>query len=216
MAVLQIALDVTELVKAASLATEVASATKCEGVWFEAGTPLVKSWGRVAVKVLKDLTDCFVVADTKTMDVPGVEGSIMYEAGADAFTVLAVAEDDVIREAVETARSYGRTVIGDLISHPKPLERAVELYGLGVDTVTYHIGISVQKARGLRVTDLLDEVDKIKRETQLRVAVAGGIKPDDVRELVRRGIDVIVMGGAITNTEKPVYVVTKVLSVIRT
>ncbi|MEM0038607.1 MAG: orotidine 5'-phosphate decarboxylase / HUMPS family protein [Zestosphaera sp.] len=213
--VLQVALDLTELVRAASLAAEIASVTKCGNVWIEAGTPLIKSWGRVAVKALKDLTGCFVIADTKTMDVPSVEGSMMYEAGADAFTVLAVADDETIKEAGETARSYGRAVIGDLISHPKPLQRAIELYGLGVDAVTYHIGISVQKARGLRVTDLLDEVDRIKRETPLRVAVAGGIRPGDVRELTRRGVDVIVIGSAVTNAVKPVDVVTKVLDDMR-
>ncbi|MEM0015029.1 MAG: orotidine 5'-phosphate decarboxylase / HUMPS family protein [Zestosphaera sp.] len=215
MVVLQVALDLTELVRAASLAAEIASVTKCGNVWIEAGTPLIKSWGRVAVKALKDLTGCFVIADTKTMDVPSVEGSMMYEAGADAFTVLAVADDETIKEAGETARSYGRAVIGDLISHPKPLQRAIELYGLGVDAVTYHIGISVQKARGLRVTDLLDEVDRIKRETPLRVAVAGGIRPGDVRELTRRGVDVIVIGSAVTNAVKPVDVVTKVLDDMR-
>ncbi|MEM3848147.1 MAG: orotidine 5'-phosphate decarboxylase / HUMPS family protein [Zestosphaera sp.] len=215
MVVLQVALDLTELVRAASLAAEIASVTKCGNVWIEAGTPLIKSWGRVAVKALKDLTGCFVIADTKTMDVPSVEGSMMYEAGADAFTVLAVADDETIKEAGETARSYGRAVIGDLISHPKPLQRAIELYGLGVDAVTYHIGISVQKARGLRVTDLLDEVDRIKRETPLRVAVAGGIRPGDVMELTRRGVDVIVIGSAVTNAVKPVDVVTKVLDDMR-
>lgn len=214
-AVLQIALDLTDLMRVLRLSAEIASATRCEGVWFEAGTPLIKSWGKLAVKSLKDLTSCFVVADTKSMDVPGVEGAAMYEAGADAYTILAVAEDEMIREAVEVARSYGKSIIGDLISHPKPLQRAQELHRLGIDMIVYHIGISVQRARGLRAIDLLNEVAKIKRETSLRVAVAGGIKPEDVKKIVEEGIDVIIMGGAITNSEKPLEVVMKTLTYMK-
>ncbi len=214
-AVLQVALDLTDLTRVLELSAEIASVTRCEGVWLEAGTPLIKSWGKLAVRSLKELTRCFIVADTKSMDVPRLEGAIMYEAGADAYTVLALAEDEVIKEAVEIARSYNKLVIGDLISHPRPLQRAHELHNLGVDMVVYHIGISVQRARGLRVTDLLSEAARIKRETSLKVAVAGGIKPEDVKEIIREDIDTIVMGSAITSAEKPVEVVMKTLMFMR-
>ncbi|MEO3993111.1 MAG: orotidine 5'-phosphate decarboxylase / HUMPS family protein [Desulfurococcaceae archaeon TW002] len=212
MAILQIALDLTDLMKVLELSVEIASATRCENIWLEAGTPLIKSWGKLAVKSLKDLTSCFVVADTKTMDVPRIEGTIMYEAGADAYTVLAAAEDETIKEAVETARSYGKLVIGDLISHPKPLQRAYELYRLGIEAIVYHVGISVQRIRGLRVMDLLNEAAKIKQETSLKVAVAGGIKPEDVRKIMEKGIDIVVMGGAVTSAKNPVEVVMKTLT----
>lgn len=215
LAILQIALDSTDLKRVLKLSVEVASVTKCESVWLEAGTPLIKSWGTLAVKSLKDLTGCFVVADTKSMDVPGLEGAVMYEAGADAYTVLAVAEDEMIKEAVEAARSYGKSVIGDLISHPRPLQRAQELHRLGVDTIVYHIGISVQRARGLRAIDLLNEVARIKRETSLRVAVAGGIKPEDVKKIVEEGIDIVIIGGAITNSERPIEAVMKTLTYMK-
>jgi len=214
-AILQVALDLTDLMRVLELSAEIASITRCENVWLEAGTPLIKSWGKLAVRSLKELTGCFVVADTKSADVPRLEGMIMYEAGADAYTVLATAEDEVIKEAVETARNYNKLVIGDLISHPKPMQRAQELYHLGVDMIVYHIGISVQRARGLRATDLLSEAAKIKKETSLKVAVAGGIKPEDVERIVEEGVDVIVMGSAITNAKKPVEVVMKTLALIR-
>jgi 3-hexulose-6-phosphate synthase len=213
--VLQVALDLTDLTRVLELSAEIASATRCGGVWLEAGTPLIKSWGKLAVRSLKELTGCFVVADTKSVDVPRLEGAVMYEAGADAYTVLALAEDEVIKEAVETARSHGKLVIGDLISHPRPLQRAHELSRLGVDVLVYHIGISVQRARGLRVTDLLSEAARIKRETSLKVAVAGGIKPEDIEEIVKEGIDIVIMGSAITSAEKPVEVVMKILTFMK-
>lgn len=214
-AILQVALDLTDLMSVLKLSVEIASTTRCENVWLEAGTPLIKSWGKLAVSSLKSLTGCFIVADTKSIDVPRVEGASMYEAGADAYTVLAVAEDEVIKEAVETARSYSKSVIGDLISHPKPLQRAYELHHLGVDTIVYHVGISVQKARGLRAVDLLNEAVKIKQETSLNVAVAGGIKPEDVRKIVEEGIDIVIVGSAITSAKNPAEVVMRILTHIK-
>jgi 3-hexulose-6-phosphate synthase len=65
------------------------------------------------------------------------------------------------------------------------------------------------------VTDLLSEAARIKRETSLKVAVAGGIKPEDVEEIVKEGIDIVIMGSAITSAEKPVEVVMKILTFMK-
>ncbi|MEM0045326.1 MAG: orotidine 5'-phosphate decarboxylase / HUMPS family protein, partial [Desulfurococcaceae archaeon] len=107
--VLQIALDMEELVKAVDIASKIALATKCEQVWIEAGTPLIKAWGKLAVKALKELTNCYIVADTKTMDVPELEAKVMFDAGASAFTVLGVADDDTLKEATEVRERYGKS-----------------------------------------------------------------------------------------------------------
>lgn len=213
--ILQVALDLTELVKAADIATRVASHTLCRSVWIEVGTPLLKAWGKIAVKALKNLTNCFIVVDTKTMDVPSIEGGVLLDAGGDAFTVLAVADNEVVREAVETARSRGKMVIADLIGHPRPVERAVELDGMGVDVILYHVGISVQKARGLTALDMEKEVEELRRRVSARIAVAGGLKPGAVRSLVLKGADIVVVGSAITRAEDPLRVVDEILEEIK-
>ncbi|MCY0868085.1 MAG: orotidine 5'-phosphate decarboxylase [Desulfurococcus sp.] len=213
--ILQVALDLTELVKAADIATRVASHTLCRSVWIEVGTPLLKAWGKIAVKALKNLTNCFIVVDTKTMDVPSIEGGVLLDAGGDAFTVLAVADNEVVREAVETARSRGKMVIADLIGHPRPVERAVELDGMGVDVILYHVGISVQKARGLTALDMEREVEELRRRVSARIAVAGGLKPGAVRSLVLKGADIVVVGSAITRAEDPLRVVDEILEEIK-
>ncbi|MEZ0394469.1 MAG: orotidine 5'-phosphate decarboxylase / HUMPS family protein [Desulfurococcaceae archaeon] len=203
MALLQVALDVVDLRRALEIAMEIAAATGCEGVWLEAGTPLIKSWGALAIKLLKNSTGCFVVADTKTVDAAEVEVEAMGEAGADAVTVLGLAADETIKSAVEAARRRGVAIMVDMISHPDPLSRALEVRAMGIDYVIYHVGIDVQRHRGITARGLLAEAARIKREAGLRIAVAGGLKLDDLAEVVRAGADVAIVGSAITRSQRP-------------
>ncbi len=202
--ILQIALDTPDLFKALELATSIVSETGCKNIWLEAGTPLIKAWGKLSVKLLKDLSKCFIVADTKTMDTGGLEAEIFYKAGADAFTVLGLADNSTIEEAVEKKKEYGRKLIIDLINHPKPFERALELDNYDIDIILYHVGIDVQVRRRITITDLLEELRKLVKQLNTGIAVAGGIKYEDVEKFKEVGVDVIVVGGAITRSENPV------------
>lgn len=208
---LQIALDLLELTKAVEIAARIVSSVKCDNIWIEVGTPLLKSWGKIAVKALKNITDCFLVADTKIMDVPEVEGATVFGAGADAYTILAVADDEVIRDGIKYAHEKGKTVIVDLINHPDPLKKAVKLSEYGADVLLYHVGISVQKARGISARDLKNEIAELRRLVPVKIAVAGGLKPGDVKELIELGVDVVVVGGAITKNPEPESVVKQLL-----
>jgi len=201
---LQIALDTINLLDAVDLAAKIASALSCEDIWFEAGTPLIKSWGKIAVKALKEATNCFTVADAKIMDVGSIESELFFKAGADAVTVLGVADNETIREVLEKARECGKIVIVDLINYPKPYERALELADMGVDVILYHVGVDVQKKRGITATALLEEVEKLKRSLKCKIAIAGGIKHGDASVFAKIGVDVIVVGSAIIRAENPV------------
>jgi len=202
--VLQVALDFTDLYDALELATKLSSSVGKENLWIEAGTPLIKSWGRVAVKLLKEFTGCTVVADTKTMDTGGLEAELFYRAGADVVTILGLADDSTVKEAIGKAREYNKLVAIDLINHPNPINRAVEVVESGADIVIYHVGIDVQKKRGLSVTDMINELIELRKRIQNRIAVAGGIKHGDTRRFLDIGIDIIIVGSAITKSDNPV------------
>jgi 3-hexulose-6-phosphate synthase len=204
MVILQIALDTHDLFKAVSLAISITSQIGCNNIWIEAGTPLIKSWGYIGIHVLKNTTKCFIVADTKTMDTGAYEGEIVLSAGANAFTVLGLADNNTIVEALEKAREYNALLIVDLINHPNPYERAIELDKLGVDIILYHVGIDVQKARGLTADQLVEEIKRLRKKVRAKIAVAGGIKHGKAKPLVNAGADIIVVGGAITKSENPV------------
>jgi len=202
--ILQIALDLEELVKAVEIATKVSSTFKCENIWLEIGTPLLKSWGKIAVRSIKELTKCFTVADTKTMDVPLLEARIVKSAGADAFTVLGVADEETLVEAATAKRELDILLIVDLISSKDPYKRALEVARYEPDIVLFHVGISVQRARGVSVVKLVEEAVRVKEEVGVKVAVAGGLKPGTIKPIVERGVDIIIVGSAITSAKDPV------------
>jgi 3-hexulose-6-phosphate synthase len=211
--ILQIALDLEELVKAVDIATKITSSLKCENIWLEVGTPLLKAWGKIAIRSIKELTKCFTVVDTKTMDVPLVEARVVKSAGGDAFTVLGTADDETLIEASVAKKEHGILLIVDLISSRDPYKRALETAKYEPDVLLFHVGISVQRARGVTAAELVEEIVKVKNEiSNVKIAVAGGLKPGLIKPIVERGVDVVVVGSAITSAEDPVSVTRRILS----
>ncbi|MCD6461799.1 MAG: orotidine 5'-phosphate decarboxylase [Thermoplasmata archaeon] len=190
--VLQVALDEMVLSRAVEMAREAVEG----GVdWIEVGTPLIKSEGMEAVRTMKRLfPDRVVVADMKTMDTGGYEVEMAAKAGADVVCVLGVADDETIREAVESARNYGASVMVDLLGCRDPVGRAGEVEALGADIVGVHVGIDQQ----MRGEDPLAVLREVTSAVSVPVAVAGGINPSTAGEVVEAGASIVIVGSAIT------------------
>ncbi len=199
----QVALDYTRMADAVRTASRIVGVG--DNVVLEAGTPLVKAYGLESVTILRALPGPgYVVADMKTMDTGRLEVELAAEAGASASTVLSLASDATIVEAVEAAEELGVTLYGDLIDHPDPLGRAVRLEELGVHVVLLHIGIDVQRRLGLTAGSRVEVVKRIRENLgRAVVAVAGGVKPGEVGDLVGAGADIVVIGSAITRASDP-------------
>ena len=210
---LQVALDFTSLNDALRVARVI---PRHGAVILEAGTPLIKSRGMQAVRLLRLLPgEHFVVADTKTMDTGALEVSLAAEAGADAVSVLAVAPEETIGEAVDKAREYGLAVYGDMIGHPDPLEAARTLRRLGVHIALLHIGVDVQRRLGLTASQLRDLIGRVAGEFQGPVAVAGGIKPEETGALASAGASIVIIGGGITRAGDPAAAAQRALEGLR-
>ncbi len=190
MPILQVALDFIILERALKAAEE---AVKGGADWLEAGTPLIKSEGMRAVRELKRKFKKPVVADLKTMDVGRVEVEIAAKSGADVITIMAVADDGTIRDAIDAARKYGAKIMVDLLNHPNPVNRAKELEKMGVDYLCVHVGID-QQMEGKNPLEILREVAKSVR---IPVAAAGGLNSENVANAVENGAEIIIVGGAI-------------------
>lgn len=198
---LQVALDLTSIDKALSIA---------EKAWsngadiLEAGTPLIKSEGLKAVKILRrEFPDAVIVADMKTVDVGDLEASLAAEAGADIVTVMGFAWDSTIKVVVRAAKEYGVLVEADLMYVEDIIGRARRLKELGVDIIGLHIGIDVQKERGITASTLMEEVKKVVEIFGNNVSVAGGLREDNVGNVVKAGARIIVVGSAITKADDP-------------
>ena len=209
---LQVALDLISL----EMALKVAEKAWEAGVdILEAGTPLIKSEGMRAVKALKrEFPSATLVADLKTMDTGRLEFTIAAEAGADVATVLAVAPDSTVEEAVDAGKSLGIVVEADLIGHPDPLARASQLERLGVELICVHVGVDVQRRLGVRIGDMAGVVEAVKRAFRGKVAVAGGVNRDSAPLLARAGADIVIVGSAIVKAGDPYVAASEIIRAV--
>lgn len=193
---LQVALDLMQLNRAIPIARE---AVEGGADWIEAGTPLIKSEGAEAVRALRrEFPSMKIIADTKTMDTGSFEVEIMAKAGADVVTVLGLADDATIEEAVMAGRKYGAEVMVDLINVPDRVARAKRVEELGVAYVCMHMGIDTQM-RGEEPP--IEVLRRIVSELSIPVAVAGGITAENAGEYVEAGASDVIVGGAIVKTD---------------
>lgn len=178
-------------------------ARKCSGAgahFLEAGTPLIKSQGIGIVSELKRIApDKQIVADMKTMDTGYLETKLAAEAGADVVSILAVADDNTIKEAVRAGKEFGVKIACDLINVKNPVERAKELESFGVDYVCLHLGIDQQKKSDYPYPTL----KALSEEISIPIMAAGGLNDKKVEEVIKSGAEVIIVGGFITRSEKP-------------
>lgn len=196
MPVLQVALDLMQLNRSIVIAHE---AVDGGADWIEAGTPLIKSEGAEAVRALRrEFPNRKIIADTKTMDVGSFEVEIMAKAGADIVTVLGLADDATIEEAVMAGRKYGAEIMVDMINVPDRVQRAKEVQKLGAAYICMHMGIDTQM-RGEEPP--IDVLRKIVDTVSIPVAVAGGITAENAGEYVEAGATDVIVGGAIIKTE---------------
>lgn len=192
--ILQVALDFTDMDKA----LDVARKAICGNAdWLECGTPLIKSCGVRAIKILSNIFhDVPIVADMKTMDTGRLESLLAFEAGAKIISILGVADTKTILDAIDIAKEFDGLVMVDLINHPNPLERARELDNI-VDIILLHVGIDRQD----RYRVPLDLVRKIKNEVKCYLAVAGGLTDKTASLAVQSGADIVIVGRYITKSE---------------
>ena len=194
--ILQVALDVLELERAIEIGKE-----SIEGGadWLEAGTPLIKSEGMNAIRSLKDaFSDVKIVADMKTMDTGAIEVEMAAKSGASVVSILAIADNAVIEEAIKSARKYGVEIMVDIMNLEDPVRRAKEMEEMGVDYVCVHVGID-QQMKGM---DTLSLLEKVSAAINTPLAVAGGVDAEIASEAVNLDADVVIVGGNIVRSAK--------------
>ncbi|EGQ4043810.1 3-hexulose-6-phosphate synthase [Staphylococcus pseudintermedius] len=196
---LQLAIDLLNKEDAAELAKKVTDYVDI----VEIGTPIVINEGLPAVQHLKENVkdeDVKVLADLKIMDAADYEVSQAVKFGADVVTILGVAEDSSIKNAVEEAHKHGKELLVDLIAVQDLEKRAKEIDALGADYIAVHIGYDLQ-AEGQSPLESLRKVKSVIKNA--KIAVAGGIKPETVKEVADEGPDLIIVGGGIANADDP-------------
>lgn len=194
----QVALDLIDLPRAIRIAEEAVAG----GVtYIEAGTPLIKAEGMLAVRELRSkFPHLTIVADMKTMDAGSTEVEMAAKAGANIIFILGVADDSAIREAVLAGKKYGVKIAADLIMTGDPVRRAAELEELGVDIINIHVGLD-QQVLGVNPIDTVRKV--AGSVNHVLVAAAGGLNSETAVQAYEAGADIIIVGGALYKAADP-------------
>lgn len=210
---IQVALDLRDLDEALRIGE---AAYRGGAEWVEAGTPLIKNVGMEAVRRLRQrIPSATLVADLKTLDTGWLETEIAAQAGADIVCLSGLAHDNTIRDAVGCAKKYGVKIMVDLIEVKDPVRRAVELERLGVDYICAHTGIDVQRDKAEEIDRKFETLSRLTSSVKVPVAAAGGIRADTARRIVKGGVKILIIGGAITRASNPEAATRKILEVIR-
>ena len=168
---------------------------------LEVGTPCVKANGLALVEELKSrFPDKLILADLKTMDAGEYEATPFYAAGADICTVLGVSGIATIEGVVNAAKAHNAEAQVDLINVPNKAQCAKDSVGVGAQIVGIHTGLDAQAAGQTPFGDLGDIAGL---GLDVRISVAGGIKPATIKQVVDAGAAIIVVGAAIYGAPSP-------------
>ena len=196
---LQVALDLDNLDAVERILADLPNK---ERVLIEAGTPLVKKFGVGVVGKIRELRpDAFIIADLKTLDVGRVEVKMAADETADAVAISGLGTLESIQKAIHETQKQGIYSILDMMN-VKDFEDKLSAIpdDLKPDIVLLHRNVDLETYKAEKGEDIseMTEWGNIKKIKEIigggLVAVAGGIKPDNVEEAIDKGADIIIAG----------------------
>jgi bifunctional enzyme Fae/Hps len=186
---LQVAFDLTDLSAVLSVMDKLPIN---DHLILEAGTPLIKQYGLGVVREMRKVRpSSFIVADLKILDTGNLEARMAADETADAVVVSGLASTATIDKAIEEANKTGIYVIIDMLNVDKP-ENVLKSLKNKPDIIELHRAIDVEDT-----AHAWGNIAILKKYCKL-VAVAGGIREDNISEALASGADILVVGRAIT------------------
>jgi len=162
---------------------------------IEAGTPLIKKFGLSIISEIRKIRQsAFVVADLKTLDTGNLEARMAADAGADAVVISGLAPLSTIEKAIQEARKTGIYTVLDTLNVSDPVAVIGQLK-LKPDVVELHRAIDIEDTD--HAWGDIPAIRKAGGERML-IATAGGIRQHVVKDALRAGADIVVVGRAIT------------------
>jgi bifunctional enzyme Fae/Hps len=189
---LQVALDIVDLNK---LHAVLAALPENDHLIIEAGTPLVKKFGlSVLSEIRKVKPNAFIIADLKILDTGNLEARMAADATADAVVISGLANTSTIEKAIIEAKKVGIYSVIDMLNVPNPV-KVIQALKVKPDIVELHRAIDVEET-----AHAWGDIPAMKKAAggKLLVATAGGIRTNVVKDALRAGADILVVGRAIT------------------
>lgn len=191
---IQLALDRMTIEEAILMAEKV----KCYVDWIEVGTSLIKEFGvESIIQIRKAFPDKIILADIKTFDNAKYEFEMCFKAGADVATVMGAAPKVSIKTCMEVANKSKKQVMIDLLNTSK--EQLEELLQYKEAVFCSHVSKDQQEITNKKQGfSRLNEVQELLIKNNAKIALAGGIDYNSLKELGKIKPNVVVIGSAIT------------------
>ncbi len=189
---LQVAMDLVDMGKVAQVLKEV---PQNDHVIIEAGTPLIKKFGLSVIGEIRKLRpNAFIIADLKILDTGNLEARMAADATADAVVVSGLAPTSTIEKAVAEAKKVGIYSIIDMLNVQNPA-KLIERLKVKPDIVELHRAIDTEET-----AHAWGDIAAMKKAAggKLLVATAGGIRIEVVKDALKAGADILVVGRGIT------------------
>jgi bifunctional enzyme Fae/Hps len=178
---------------------KVAEVLKCvpqnDHVIIEAGTPLIKKFGLGVIGEIRKLRpNAFIIADMKILDTGNLEARMAADATADAVVISGLAPTSTIEKAIIEAKKVGIYSVIDMLNVQNPV-KVVQNLKVKPDIVELHRAIDVEET-----AHAWGDIPALKKAAggKLLVATAGGIRVNVVKDALKAGADILVVGRAIT------------------
>jgi bifunctional enzyme Fae/Hps len=189
---LQVALDIVDLGKLRSV---LSSLPENDHLIIEAGTPLIKKFGLNVISEIRAVKpNAFIVADMKILDTGNLEARMAADSSADAVVMSGLAPASTIEKAITEARKTGIYSVIDMLNVEDPVGLIASLK-VKPDIVELHRAIDAE-----HTSHAWGNIGDLKKAAggKLLVATAGGIRVPVVKEALKTGADILVVGRAIT------------------
>lgn len=164
---------------------------------LEIGTSFTKEFGvSFMERMRRECQDVCLLADIKIVDEAAYESKLYYEAGADIITVMGCSDIATLRIVQSCAKQYGRRYLIDLMQADATMLDKVQEF----DDAIFCIHLA-SDAQG----DIVSDAVNIKKALPQNciTAAAGGIREEHLPALEQAGIDIAIIGSAITKANDP-------------
>lgn len=186
---LQVAIDRVDL----HSAKELIECLKEEADIIEIGTSLIKEFG---IKEFFSLTKkACLLGDIKTCDEGAYEFILGFETGFQYLTVMGYSSKATLDICYEITEKYKRNMMIDLLECDNQKIKEISNY----DNAIYCLHTSVDAGK---TKNPIDQIRQFKKQFSniKRIAIAGGIQREHLHDLNKEGIEIVIMGSAITKS----------------
>jgi len=189
---LQVALDLVDMSRVAAVLKDL---PQNDHLIIEAGTPLIKKFGLSVISEIRKLRpNAFIIADMKILDTGNLEARMAADASSDAVVVSGLAPASTMEKAIAEARKVGIYSVVDMLNVQNPA-KVIEKLKVKPDIVELHRAIDTEDT-----AHAWGYISAIKKAAggKLLVATAGGVRVNVVKDALKAGADILVVGRAIT------------------